>query len=883
VLSNKLARPRLPPSYVPRPRVNDLLAAGSTKPVTVMSAGAGWGKTLVTAEWAASESASRPVAWISLDPGDDEPGRFWSCFVGALRGAGVLPADNPLARLVPGLGSPDESFRRLVSGLNALRAEAVVVLDDFQLVTDATVLSQFADLLRHPVPHLRLVLLTRSDPALPLHRLRVADDLTEIRSRDLAFGITEAAVLLSAHHVAVGLGDAALLVDRTEGWPAGLRLAALFLSRPEPGRSIGDFTGDDRAVSTYLAEEVLGSLAPELRRFLLWTSVAERLTSGLAEVLTGQSHCQQNLEELEASNAFVVGLGSGREWFRYHSLLREMLHHRLLVEQPDVVPDLQRQAARWFGAQGYPIDALRHAADAGDWPLLGELFVTQACPLLVSVERTRLGKELGRIPGDRLADSADLALCAAARTFLAGRFEDMQPHLDVAAAHMTAAPPRAASGTRLAHDILSMAVARAHGDVAAVTRAGHEALTALSGPDGSLPAAAAYRVVALNNLGTGLLWSGDISGALECLREALVAAEDTDVEVARVNALGHVALAVAASGHTEQAVEYAARAIELVEARGWDPLPQAATAYLALAMVHLRRNELDLARSLIEQGQRAGNREVAARSALGLALARLHASVGKVEAAREELMRAASDLDGHDDIVFLARWRRITEAEIDLAAGDPAIASTRIGPPTNREPPFAQELVCLARSALAAGDPRRAEETLSPLRDAAEGGSALVDVWLMTALAADRLREDNRALEALRRALRIAEPAGVRQPFVTFDPEAAHRLLTRLKEVGPDLTDLIDDLLAEMGRRARSDEAVALTEPLTDRERSVLLFLPTMMTNSEISAELFVSVNTVKAHLKRIYRKLDVDSRRQAVRRARDLGLLGSPDTMSNA
>lgn len=882
VLVTKLARPRVPRSFLLRPQVDRLLTAGADKPLTLVSAGAGWGKTLVAAHWAA-EISPHPVGWVSFDPGDNNPDEFWKCFVAGLHSAGAIPAGAPLAAFVPGLGEPSDGVRRLSAGLAALSADVVLVLDDFHLITDPSIMEQLAELLRRPVPRLHLTVLTRSDPALPLHRLRMTDDLAEVRPRDLAFGAEDAAELLASHDVSVNATDATALVDRTEGWPAGLRLAALFLGRPDTGRSVGDFAGDDRATSTYLAEEVLASLAPDLQQFLLRTSVAERLSSGLAEVLSDQAHSQQHLETLEGTNAFVVGIGPGQTWFRYHALLREMLQHRLLVTEPDLIPELHRRAARWYGDHGYPIEALRHAVEAEDWHGVGEIFVTQACPLLVSVERTSLNAVLGRIPVAHLADSPPLALCAAGRALLDGRLSDVQPHVDLAERLLeTSAEPGDAD--RIALLLLSTVAARSCGDIAALTDAASVALEVLAGKEESLPAAASYRAVALSNLGVGLLWSGDVAEAYTVLLEALDASTSSGVETARVSVLAHLALAATTCGRLTEGYDYGRQAVELVESRGWASLPQVATAYLALAMVHVQRNELATARALLVDGDVAGGKEAAVRWALAIVRARLYASEGCAQAARAELLQIPASLASREDTVLLARWRALAEVEIDLAEGDAATATMRVAPPRDRQFPYVEEQSCLARAALAAGDPRRAEDLLRPVRGAAEGGSALVEVWLLTALAADRLRDDNRALAAVRHAVSVAAQEGVRRPFATLPREPVLRSLERLRGVSPDLTDRVDDLLAGSELGGSEDPApTAPVEQLTERELSVLQFLPTMMTNNEIAAELYVSVNTVKAHLKRIFRKLEVASRRHAVLRARELGILDTRDVLTES
>ena len=544
----KLARPRVPSTYVRRPRIVKMLDDGTRKPLTLVSAGAGWGKTSATASWASSTPAVGPVGWFSVDESDNDPQSFWSYLLAAIRSAVEVPRGNPLAGLAPGLGSEDDHLRQLVAGLTRLPEPVVIVLDDFQFIHEPAVLSSLSGLLRHPLAQCRLVLLTRADPALPLHRLRIRGDLAEIRSSDLAFGVAEAAALLAADGLVVDPDGTQLLVQRTEGWPAGLRLAAFFLKGKGPGRTPANFAGDDRAVTEYLAEEVFASQPPELRRFLLRTSVAERLSGGLAQVLTDDPRGQRFLELLERSNAFVVGLGSDRQWYRYHPLLREMLHHQLTVDEPQLLPDLHRRAALWFAANGQPIEALRHAAEAADWQLLGRLFVTHAAPLMVTAERAAVVASLARIPAGQIADGAELAVSAAALLMHAGRLQDMQPHLDRAQAQLDATNSESRIGTSIAIRLLSTAVARFRGDIDASIAASSQALDELSGPGASLPAADQYRAVALSTLGTSLLWSGSLDEAEARLREGLEIATANRLEASRINMLAHLGRVLAVDG-----------------------------------------------------------------------------------------------------------------------------------------------------------------------------------------------------------------------------------------------------------------------------------------------------------------------------------------------
>ncbi|MDF3046731.1 MAG: helix-turn-helix transcriptional regulator [Ornithinibacter sp.] len=314
----------------------------------------------------------------------------------------------------------------------------------------------------------------------------------------------------------------------------------------------------------------------------------------------------------------------------------------------------------------------------------------------------------------------------------------------------------------------------------------------------------------------------------------------------------------------------------------WDsppPPPAGATAYLALAIVHLQWNDVDEAQMLLAEARAASALEITPRWATELAQIRLNASLGLVAAAREDLGLLRDGLDDWDPPPFLARWWTITEAEVELAAGDPAAALVRLdsGPALDPSSSQAPERICRSRALLALGDPQAADEVLAALRDGRRQHGCLVEMWLLTALAAGRLREDGRATDAVRRALHAAETEGVRRPFVTLDEERLPRLLLRAKEMQLGSGQFLDSVLEDLGTVARRPpSSSSLPVPLTDRELSVLLFLPTMMTFGEIADELYVSINTVKSHVRSIYAKFDVTSRRRAVQRAHELGLLST-------
>lgn len=877
LLRTKLAVPRVPAGYLPRPDVARLLDIGTAGPLTLVSAGAGWGKTLAVAAWAGSNPRSGAVAWVSLDSSDNHAQTFWSYVLGALRTATALAPTNPLARWAPGLGGDEQFLSRLQAGVEQLSQPVVLVLDDFHHVDDPGVLGSLAALTSRRLPQFRLVLITRSDPALPLSRLRVAGDLVEIRAVDLALTATHAAAMVAHDGVVLGPGAAEVLVDRTEGWPAGLRLAAMFLARDLPGHRPEDFGGNDQAVVGYLAEEVLARHPPEVQQFLMRTSVAEQLNASLAQALTGEPHAQKHLVGLAASNSFVVGLGPGQVWYRYHALLRQTLLHRLSVEAPAELPVLHSRAAIWFSGHGKPLQALHHAAEAQDWALMGRLLVTQALPLAVSVERAALDQVLSRIPTSALHDSPELAVAAATRLLYADRLLDIEPHLRRAHEQPPNADPVVAAGTRIALSGFAMPVARARGDNDALIATAARVLDEVTDAGSVLPAAGGYRATALANIGTGMVWAGRLTQARHYLSAGLQEAEGSSLDATRINMLSHLALAAAVADQLSTAERFATQAIELVEQRGWAPLIQAGSAHLALAIVHLQRGQVQASRRSLAEGLRVAAADRCPSCAMAMFEVRVDASTGSVDAAQRKLVRLRHEMANWDPPRLLARWQRITHAEVDLAAGDPAAALARVSrvQPQDQDSALVPERLVRARALLQAGDPSGADETLALLRRPGLRNRSRVERLLLTALVADRLRKDGRATQAAHRALSAAEPEGIRRPFLLWEPDHVPRLLERVRLLHPDMRPFIDSL-TDSRLATASDAAGANTTSvsLTDRELSVLQYLPTMMTYPEIGADLFVSVNTVKSHLRHLYAKLEVANRRQAVVRGRELGIL---------
>jgi LuxR family transcriptional regulator, maltose regulon positive regulatory protein len=871
LLGAKLARPQVPPGYVARARVSSLFEAGSDTSLTVVSAGPGWGKTMAAAAWAGSLQG--PLAWVSLDDGDGESRLFWSHVLTAIRATGAVPADNPLTELVPGPVVDAETTRRIIDGLSRLPVPIVLVLDDVHELGASPALDGIEELIRHRINQLRLVLITRSDPTLPLHRLRLSGDLTEIRAADLAFTADEAVALFTRDGLDVDSMPLNRLLERTEGWAAGLRLAALALRRDASGSALADFTFADRATADYLADELLAGQPAELRAFLLHTCVVDRLSGDLADALTGNGDGARRLDQLAHANAFVVALGTDGQWYRYHPMLREMLQYQLSIGQPELVATLHRRAALWFGSRGSPVEAMRHAAAASDWPLIGRILVTRAVPRLVSADRDALARVLARLPDADGHDGVEVHLCAAARLLSIRQFAAMAPHVSLAWEALDGVDPELRPATTVVLHVLESTLARVRGDSDAIVTHTSQALDLLRGTAASVPAVDEYTAIVLGNHGMGLLWSGALREAERSLKEGLAVVKETGVEVARVNMLGHLGFAAAMAGRLREAHVLASAAVDLAGIRGWNEFEQVSAAYLTLAFVDLQWNRLDDADEHLRLGV-AAQPTWADRlplTALRIGQVRLHTTRRRLARAREQFAHLRSDVASWDPPQFLRRWIGIAEAEIDLATGQAAQVADRIAVPIVDALPGDDERVSLARALLDTGQPEHAEDLTTPLRDR-DNGSA-VSAWLITALAADHNREDHKTNAAVSKALELAETEGWIRPFLTVQPKRLVRLVDRVARLSFGQSTFASEVLGHFGQQG-PQPGEGLPEPLTDRELTVLEHLPTMLSNAEIAGQMFVSVNTVKAHLKSLYRKLDVTSRRQAVQRGRELNLL---------
>ena len=804
------------------------------------------------------------IAHVALTREHSERRAFWLDVLAALSRA--QPALTGLA--VPARGS--RSFGALRDALDRVPRPVLLVLDDFHAIGTGDVLADVESLLERPHPALRIVLATRSDPPVRLQRMRVAGQLTEIRAADLAFTRAEAGELLG--QLELPAAQVETLWTRTEGWAAALRLAELSLQHhPDPSGFVAGFAGDDRAVSDYLTSEVLSVHDEETLGFLLRTSIVERVNGDLAEVLTGSADGRHALHEVSRAEGFVEALDSTGTWVRYHPLFAEVLRAELKHRFPDELPALHSAASRWYGAHDNPLEGARHAVAGSDWQLAANLIGEHWLASVVGGSGVALRELAEQIPADVIDRDAELALAMAGLLLESGEIEAADVLLVRAYELAERLPADRRRRFHVTSTTTALYRARLDGDLEEALSAARLALR--EHWDG--PIAVEVRALALANVGVAEFWAGDSDDALEQLQAAAGLALEFGNDFILFVAESYLSAVDARQGRLDDAHSRARTAIELAERRGWTDVPHIAIAYVALAAVHVWWNQLDEAEHAAERAHEALGRSVEPLLAPVVAQTRAY-----IRAARGEHLTALEILRGGDPGPKLPQWLRVSagliEAELWLALGEPARARKALDAVRGLE--LSDSAVGVARLELALGQPEAALRAIAGfLADEREAlwPISRTEAWAIDAIARDAIHDEPGALRAIERALDLAEPRGYANPIARYGPPVRSLLRRRIAK-GTAHRAFAGDLLSSLEGQPSPGRTNGepLLEPLSERELTVLRFLPTLMSNAEIASEMFVSVNTVKTHLKHIYRKLDVSERRGAVRRGRELHLL---------
>ena len=578
-VTGRAARPGLG-GVVPRPGLFERLGASAR--VTVLSAPPGSGKTVLLRSWIGKPGRAGRVAWVAVGRGEQDPQRFWLPVLGALRGTS---AGSGLVRELT--AAPDLDgwavVERLLKDLTPLADRLWLVIDDMHELRSAEALAQLELLVMRAPPELRFVLATRHDLRLGLHRLRLEGELSEIRTADLKFTQAEARELLTAAGVALPEPALAMLHERTEGWAAGLRLAALSLAGHEdPERFAAEFSGSERTVADYLLAEVLERQPDEVRRLLLRTSVLERVSGPLADALTGGSGGERMLAELEQANAFVVSLDAGRSWFRYHHLFADLLQLALRRTAPGEVTALHEAAAGWFAEHGFPVEAIRHAQAAQDWGLAARLLADNWPGLHLGGQAATVHVILAGFPAGATAADAELATVAAADELAQGSLEEAERFLGLAARRFEG-PASVPAGRRgqaqLLLGVVRLLLARQHGNLPAVAEEARRLQALTEAPD-AVPAGLGeeLRALALVNLGITEYWGGRLAEAEPHLEHGITLARKIGRPYLEFLGLAHrTSIATVRSSPYALAEERARQTIELARRHGWTDEPPPAS------------------------------------------------------------------------------------------------------------------------------------------------------------------------------------------------------------------------------------------------------------------------------------------------------------------
>jgi LuxR family transcriptional regulator, maltose regulon positive regulatory protein len=830
-------------------RRTELLATlerATRKRVTIVSALAGSGKTTLLREWA--RSSTDRVVIVSSRPGEMDA----------------------------------QQFEDALDLLESPPQPVTLIVDDLHELKSAEALARLEALIERLPANARVILASRRDPQIHLHRLRLVDEVAEIRANDLRLSEAETGTLLRGSGLTLSDEAVASLHDRTEGWAAGLRLAAISMAdHPDPERFVEEFSGGHRAVAEYLIAEMLDSQPAEVRDLLLRTSLVDRVNGGLADLLGGQTGSERILLELEDANAFVVSLDPGRTWFRFHQLLTDFLWLELRRTMADEVPVLHRRAADWLLDHGDVLAAVRHLLAAGDRVAAVEIISDNVFGLALDGSIETVDSLLASLPRGAAAEHPELALARAITRLEHGHLEEAATHLDRAESHLggvaTQRRPRLAAAVASSRQ----ALARRRGQFGAVIDL-VEALESRpdDGSEEHLVLTADLRAVTMMHLGIVEMWSGSLVDAERHLREGADLAEAIGRPYLEVACRANLAFL---SGFTSFSIgrERSENAIELAERFQLEDRPVVAPALVTIGGNMVCMGEFDGARHWLERASTAleGGADPALAVHLHASNGMLHAALGDLPGALAKLLRAEENqaqVDGEHVLAgMVSGWRVATEAR--LGQVDEARASLAALPGHYSDKGEIRNARAVIE--LADGDSTAALDTLAGV---VEGSLPvahdlnLVEAHLLAAKAYARLgrREDTRGeTEA---ALAVAEQEGLILPFALCDALPLIEDLHSHTTSHGALRIEVRQMLTGSTPTRRSVPSDMGLDPLSPSELRVLGYLPTNLTRPEIAGQLFVSLNTVNTHIRNIYAKLGVNGRSDAVATARAGKLLAA-------
>ncbi len=858
----------------------DRAAAGK---VTIISAPAGSGKTSLLRAWADRPGQPHRLALVQVQRDQRDAQQFWLALLDAVRRAtGANSGAEPPAATPEFNGHA--TVDRLLSELADAHGGITLVIDDLHELTSPEATALLTRLLTSLPPQGHAVLTTRHDVRLRLHRLRLAGELAEIRAADLRFSENETRELLEASGITLSAAGAALLHHRTEGWVAGLRLAALsMVGHPDPERFVAEFSGSERTVAEYLLAEMLERQRPDVQDLLLRTSLLDGVNRELADLLTGRPGSEQILLDLEDANAFVESLDPGRTWFRYHHLFADLLRLELRRTLPAEISVLHRRAAGWFTQHGQLAQAIRHTQAAGDWPEAAQLLADHSFSLTLDGQAQTMQALLRAFPPG--ADHPELSLVRAMGDLAEGCLDDAAAHLAVAETHAKTTRPERRRRLQVAVASLKLSLARRSGHLAGVIEQARFLASPVTGQsDEDIALGSDLRAVALLNLGTAEAWSlrrADAPDAERHLREAADLARQIGrpyLEVGCLAQLGFASLVLHSFATTKRRCQ---EAIALAERHGWDAEPVIAPALIMLAATMVWTGEFDQGDRWLQRTRQALQTDTGPDIMLLLhqTAGLLHAGRGRHREALEEFGVAeylGSQLaDSQALATRTTRWLVATQARLGMTGEARALLAAlddeRAGSGEIRN---ALAVICLAE-----GTPAAALAAVADVLDGTApvvGDVTLMEAHLLAGLAHWDLGDQRAAHQAAERAMALAESDRLVLPFAMTGSRELIEALPRYQTAHAALLADILDVLHGSSPAAKEESPLPPAEELSPGELRVLRYLPTNLSRPEIAGELSVSLNTVSTHLRSIYAKLQVRDRSSAVQRARELRLLAT-------
>jgi len=884
---------------VSRPRLVERLNVGLDRKLTLIAAPAGFGKTTLLSEWI--PQSPRCVTWLSLDDGDNDSTRFWTYFIASLQQLRSDLGEGALA-VLQSLQTPQISsvLTTLINDITAFPDEFAVVLDDYHLIELQFIHEALTFLITHLPVNMHLVVTTRIDPPLPLTRLRARDHLTEIRANDLRFTVDETESFLTREVGArLTTEEVAVLETRTEGWIAGLQIAALSMQgHDDISGFIRAFSGSHRHILGYLADEALNRRPKGTLKFLLQTSILERLYGSLCDAVTGEAGSQEILESLERSNLFITALDDVGKWYRYHHLFSEILQARLQQNYPEMPVELHRRASEWYEKHDLIPEAVQHALAAGKLDRAAQLIGRQRWVLLGRGEANTLHRWLDILPVELLRKHPGLSLAYAWILSLLEQPETIESHLIDAEYAL-------ANSTSLASQETVEAPGTIRGEIA--TLRAEIALSQLDIPRAIALCRKALELLPEENtmmrgvttyyLGHAERRDGNMIEAERAYIEASNIGLQTDNLLLALHALANLSSVQITMGRLKEAARTSQRILEVTEERQRQSWPVAGLAFQGLGKLNYEWNDLEAAeqysRQGIEYGQRGGliGLEFNSLSVLASTLQAQGDSSGADEILKEI---AVINAQNHHPVYTSqsAAWEarlRLQQGRIEQAILWAESCGLQIKD-TEWPYPRAVEYLTLARVLIAQGKFEGIEGILNRLFQAAEVNKRtgdLIEILTQLALCSYASNQKDHALQLIERALALAEPEGFVRSFVDEGEPIRSLLLDCQKLINKRISIAIDNeslrlltymdkLLAAFSQPAHTEKSKPETmlEPLSERELDVLRLIETGRSNKEIAEILVIAISTVKSHINNLYSKLGTRRRTQAISIARELGLL---------